>query len=332
MHEQILRNLQNKKFAPVYLLMGEESYYIDLISDYIQHHILDENQSEFDQTVMYGKDTDITTIINNAKRFPMMSPYQVVIVKEAQNVKDLDKLQFYLNNVSKSTILVLCYKYGTVDGRKKWVNELKKIGVIYESKKLRDYEMSAWISQYAKSKQLAIDEKAMVMLTDFLGTDLNKVANELNKLCITMPVGSNRITPELIEKNIGISKDFNVFELQDALINKNVMKANQIIRYFADNKKSNPLQVILAQLFNFFSNLMIFHYLPSKTAEAAATEFKIHPFIARNYLKAAQSFNAWKTMNIITYIRETDAKSKGIDNVSADEGDLLKELIFKILH
>lgn len=332
MYDQILRNLQNKNFAPVYLLMGEESYYIDLISDYIQHHVLDENQREFDQTVMYGKDTDITTIINTAKRFPMMSPYQVVIVKEAQNVKDLDKLQFYLNNVSKSTILVLCYKYGTVDGRKKWVNELKKIGVIYESKKLRDYEMSTWISQYAKSKQLAIDEKAMVMLTDFLGTDLNKVANELDKLCITMPVGSNRITPELIEKNIGISKDFNVFELQDALINRNVMKANQIIRYFADNKKSNPLQVILAQLFNFFSNLMIFHYLPSKTAEAAATEFKIHPFIARNYLKAAQSFNAWKTMNIITYIRETDARSKGIDNVSADEGDLLKELIFKILH
>lgn len=332
MHDQILRNLQNKNFAPVYLLMGEESYYIDLISDYIQHHVLDENQREFDQTVMYGKDTDITTIINTAKRFPMLSPYQVVIVKEAQNIKDLDKLQFYLNNVSKSTILVLCYKYGTVDGRKKWVNELKKIGVIYESKKLRDYEMSSWISQYAKSKQLVIDEKAMVMLTDFLGTDLNKVANELDKLCITMPVGSNRITPELIEKNIGISKDFNVFELQDALINRNVMKANQIIRYFADNKKSNPLQVILAQLFNFFSNLMIFHYLPSKTAEAAATEFKIHPFIARNYLKAAQSFKAWKTMNIITYIRETDARSKGIDNVSADEGDLLKELIFKILH
>lgn len=332
MHEQILRNLQKKDFAPVYLLMGEESYYIDLISDYIQHNVLDENQREFDLTVLYGKDTDITTIINTAKRYPMMSPYQIVIIKEAQNVKELDKLQFYLNNVSKTTILVLCYKYGTVDGRKKWVSELKKIGVVYESKKLRDYEMSAWISQYAKSKQLIIEEKAIVMLTDFLGTDLNKVANELDKLCITKPAGSTRITPELIEKNIGISKDFNVFELQDALINKNVIKANQIIRYFADNKKSNPLQMVLAQLFSFFSNLMIFHYLPSKTAEAAATEFKIHPFVARNYLKAAQSFNAWKTMNIITYIRETDARSKGIENVSSDEGDLLKELIFKILH
>jgi len=332
MHEQILRNLQNKNFAPIYLLMGEESYFIDLISDFIQHHVLDDNQREFDQTVLYGKDTDITTVINTAKRFPMMSPYQVVIVKEAQHIKDLDKLQFYLSNVAKSTILVLCYKYGTVDGRRKWVGELKKCGVVYESKKLREYEMSSWISQYAKSKNLVIDEKAMIMLTDFLGTDLSKVANELDKLIITKPTGSNRITPELIEKNIGISKDFNVFELQDALINKDVQKANQIIRYFADNKKSNPIQVVLAQLFNFFSNLMIFHYLPTKTAEAAAAEFKIHPFIARNFLKAAKSYNAWKTMNIISFIRETDARSKGIDNVSAGEGDLLKELIFKILH
>lgn len=332
MHEQILRNLQNKNFAPIYLLMGEEPYYIDMISDYMQYQVLDESQREFDLTVMYGKDVDITTVINAAKRYPMMSPYQVLIVKEAQHIKELEKIQFYLSHVSKSTILVLCYKYGTVDGRRKWVTELKKAGVIYESKKLRDYEMSAWITNYAKSKNLVVDEKSMAMLTDFLGTDLSKVANELNKLCITLPAGSNRITPEHIEKNIGISKDFNVFELQDALIQKNIVKANRIIRYFADNKKANPIQMVLAQLFSFFSNLMIFHYLPSKTADAAAAEFKIHPFIARNYLQAAKSYNAWKTMNIITFIRETDARSKGINNVSAGEGDLLKELIFKILH
>jgi DNA polymerase-3 subunit delta len=192
--------------------------------------------------------------------------------------------------------------------------------------------MSAWIAKYAKTKDLQIDEKAMVMLTDFLGTDLSKVANELDKLAITKPAGVNRITPEIIEKNIGISKDFNVFELQDALIKKDVLKANRIINYFAENKKANPIQMVLAQLFGYFSNLMIFHYLPQKTAEAAALEFKIHPFIARNYLAAAKSFNAWKTMNIITAIRETDARSKGIDNVSANEGDLLKELVFKILH
>ena len=332
MHEQILRNLQNKEFSPIYLLMGEEPYYIDMISDYIQYQVLDESQREFDMSVMYGKDTDITSVINAAKRFPMMSPFQVIIVKEAQHIKDLDKLQFYLSNMSKSTILVLCYKYGTVDGRKKWVAELKKKGILFESKKLRDYEMIPWISKYAKSKNLQVDDKAMAMLSDFLGTDLSRVANELDKLCITMPSGSNRITPDLVEKNIGISKDFNVFELQDALLRKDVLKANRIINYFADNKKANPIQMVLAQLFSFFSNLMIFHYLPVKSAEAAALEFKIHPFIARNYLQAAKSYNAWKTMNIIAYIRETDARSKGIDNVSAGEGDLLKELIFKILH
>jgi DNA polymerase-3 subunit delta len=332
MHEQILQSLKQKKYAPIYFLMGEEPYYIDLISDYIQYEILDECQREFDLSVLYGKDVDITTVINTAKRFPMMSPYQILIVKEAQHIKDLDKLQFYIQHYAPATILVICYKYGTVDGRKKWVNELKKTGVLFESKKLRDYEMSAWIAKYAKSKDLQIEEKAMVMLTDFLGTDLSKVANELDKLAITKPAGSNRITPEIIEKNIGISKDFNVFELQDALIKKDVLKANRIINYFADNKKANPIQMVLAQLFGFFSNLMIFHYLPQKTAEAAASEFKIHPFIARNYLTAAKSFNAWKTMNIITSIRETDARSKGIDNVSADEGDLLKELVFKILH
>ncbi|MDD2284443.1 MAG: DNA polymerase III subunit delta [Paludibacter sp.] len=332
MHEQILRNLQQKNYAPIYFLMGEEPYYIDQISDFIQNNVLDENQREFDLTVIYGKDTDIISVINAAKRFPMMSPYQVIIVKEAQLIKDLDKLQFYLNNVSKSTILVICYKYGTIDGRKKWVAEIKKTGVLFESKKLRDYEMIPWISKYAKSKNLLIDEKAMTMLNDFLGTNLIRIANELDKLCITMPAGSNKITPELVEKNIGISKDFNVFELQDALIRKDVVKANRIINYFSDNKKANPIQMVLAQLFGFFSNLMIFHYLPQKTAEAAASEFKIHPFIAKNYLQAAKSYNAWKTMNIVTYIRETDARSKGIDNVSANEGDLLKELIFKILH
>ena len=332
MHEQILQSLKQRKYAPIYFLMGEEPYYIDLISDYIQYEILDESQREFDLSVLYGKDVDITTVINTAKRFPMMSPYQVLIVKEAQHIKDLDKLQFYIQHYASTTILVICYKYGTVDGRKKWVNELKKTGVLFESKKLRDYEMGAWIAKYAKSKDLQIEEKAMVMLTDFLGTDLSKVANELDKLAITKPAGSNRITPEIIEKNIGISKDFNVFELQDALIKKDVLKANRIINYFADNKKANPIQMVLAQLFGFFSNLMIFHYLPQKTAEAAASEFKIHPFITRNYLTAAKSFNARKTMNIITSIRETDARSKGIDNVSADEGDLLKELVFKILH
>lgn len=331
-HEQIIRDIHAGKFHPIYLLMGEEPYYIDLISDYIQNKVLDESQKEFDQTIFYGKDTDTTTIINAAKRFPMMSPFQVIIIKEAQMIKDLDLLQHYITHHSKSTILVICYKYGTVDGRKKWVQELKNTGVVFESKKLRDYEMAAWINKYIKSKNLVMDDKAIMMLTDFLGTDLSKVANELEKLIITKPKDTNRISPEMIEKNIGISKDFNYFELEDALINKDILKANRIIRYFADNKKANPMVVIMSQLFGFFSNLMLYHYMPDKSAEAVAAEFKIHPFIARKFQKAASSFNAWKTMNIISYIRESDARSKGIDNSGADDGDLLKELIYKILH
>ncbi|MDP3442729.1 MAG: DNA polymerase III subunit delta, partial [Ignavibacteria bacterium] len=313
-------------------LMGEEPYYIDQISDAFQYNVLDENQREFDLTIFYGKDTEISSVINASKRFPMMAPKQIVILKEAQNIKEIDKLQFYLNHLSASTILVICYKYGTVDGRKKWVSELRQKGIVFESPKLRDYEMPAWINKYAKGKNLQIDEKAVVMLNDFLGTDLSKVANEIDKLCITKPANSNRITPELIEKNIGISKDYNVFELQDALISRDVLKANRIVNYFGDNRKANPIQMVLAQMFNFFSNLMLFHYLPQKTAEAAATEFKIHPFVAKNFVKAAQTFNAWKTIYILGFIRETDARSKGVNSGAIDDKDLYKELIFKILH
>ncbi len=332
MYDSILNDLKQKKYAPVYFLMGEEPYYIDLLSDYFQDKILDEAQQAFDLTVLYGKDVDIATVINTAKRFPMMSPYHVMIVKEAQHIRDIDKLSFYLKQVLPSTILVICYKYGKVDGRQKWVNQLKKVGVLFESKKLRDYEMAPWISKYAKSKGLMVEDKALMMLVDFLGTDLSKVANEIDKLVITQENGNKKISPEIIEKNIGISKDYNVFELQDALIRKDVVRANRIINYFAENKKAAPIQMALSVLFGFFSNLMIFHYLPSKTAESAASEFKIHPFIARNYVQAAKTFSALKTMHIITYIRETDARSKGIDNQSADDGDLLKELVFKILH
>jgi DNA polymerase III subunit delta len=332
-YDQIIRDLQQKKYAPVYLLMGEESFYIDMISDFIQNKILDDSQREFDQLIVYGKDTEIGSIINAARRFPMISPYQILIVKEAQHIKELEKMEFYLQNIPKTTILVICYKYGTVDGRRKWVADLKKAGgVVYESVKLRDYEMGSWINKYAAGKGLQLEEKAVLMLSDFLGTDLGKVANELDKLAITNPPGTGRITPDIIEKNIGISKDFNIFELQDALINNDKLKAFRIVRYFADNKKVNPIQMIAAQLFGFFSNLMIFHYLPVKTAEAAASDLKVHPFVAKNYVKAAQRFNAWKTMRIISWIRETDARSKGVNNVAADDGDLMKELIYKILH
>ena len=330
-YSQVLSALQQKQYASVYLLMGEEAYYIDLIADYIQNNVLDEMEHEFNLTVLYGKDTDIVTVINAAKRYPMMSNHQVVIVKEAQNIKMWDDLTYYLQKPLKSTILVICYKYGTPDKRKKWVSEIDKAGVVFESPKLRDYEIAAWITNYTKSKNMSLDTKAAVMLAEFLGTDLSKIANELDKLAITIPSGTT-VTPELIEKNIGISKDYNVFELQAALISGDTLKANRIIRYFAENKKNNPLVVVLSQLFNFFSNLMLFHYLPDKSQMSVANELKINPYFVKDYTAAARAFNAWKTMNIISYIRETDARCKGVQNTNTSEEDLMKELVYKILH
>lgn len=331
-YEQILTDLRKKVYNPVYFLMGEEPYYIDQLSDFIQNNVLDETEKEFDQTILYGKDVDINTVINAAKRYPMMGSHQVLIVKEAQLIKDWDNLVHYLSKPLKSTILVFCYKYGTPDKRKKWVLELKNVAVIYESSKLRDYEVGAWITKYCKSKNVAIDDKAAAMLSDFLGTDMSKLVHELEKLVITKPADMKCITPELVEKNIGISKDFNVFELQGALISMNVMKANQIIHYFSENKKANPMVLILAQLFKFFSELMLYHYLPDKSQSVVASELKINPYFVKDYQKASQVYGAWKTMNIISFIRETDARYKGIDNPGTDEGDLMKELIYKIMH
>jgi len=331
-YEQILTDLRKKVYSPVYFLMGEEPYYIDVLSDFIQNNVLNETEKEFDQTILYGKDVDINIVINAAKRYPMMGTHQVLIVKEAQLIKDWDNLVHYLSKPLKSTILVFCYKYGTPDKRKKWVLELNKVATVYESSKLRDYEVGSWISKYCKSKNVAIDEKAAAMLSDFLGTDLSKLVHELEKLVLTKPAGTQSITPELVEKNIGISKDFNVFELQAALINRDVLKANRIIHYFSENKKANPMVLVLAQLFKFFSELMLYHYLPDKSQGAVASELKINPYFVKDYQKASQVFGAWKTMNIISFIRDTDSRYKGIDNPSTDEGDLLKELIFKILH
>ena len=211
-YDQIISDLRINKYAPVYFLMGEEPYYIDVISDFIQNHTLDDAAKEFDQTILYGKDVDISTVINAAKRYPMMGGYQVLIVKEAQLIKEWDNIIHYLSNPLKYTILVFCYKYGTPDKRKKWFQEMGKVATIYESVKLRDYEVGTWISKYCKSKNVGIDDKAIAMLAEFLGTDLSKLVNELDKLVLTKPADKPRITPELVEKNIGISKDFNVFE------------------------------------------------------------------------------------------------------------------------
>lgn len=331
-YEQIMTDLRRKAYRPVYFLMGEEAYYIDQISDYIQNNILDESEVDFNLSILYGKDVDIDTVINAAKRYPMMAEFQVVIVKEAQLIKDWESLSYYLAKPLKSTILCFCYKYGKPDGRRIWVQDLNKHAIVFESKKLYDNQIGQWIRNYLGEKKVRITEKAEMMLTEFLGTDLSKIANELDKLLITKAPNELQITPELIEKNIGISKDFNVFELQDALIKKDILKVNRIVRYFGENKKSNPIQMVLAQLFNFFSNLMMFHYLPDKSPAVVASELKVNPYFTKDYIQAAKSFNAWKTMQIISEIRTTDARSKGIDDTGTESAYLLKELTFKILH
>lgn len=331
-YEQIIDELKRKTYSPLYFLMGEEPYYIDKISHHIQHHILDENEIDFNLSIYYGKEVDIRTIIQAAKRYPIGAKYQVILVKEAQQIKQWDDLNYYIEKPVETTIICFCYKYGKPDGRKKWFQELKKKGTILESKKLYDNQLAPWIKKYLKAKNTTISDKATIMLTEFLGNNLSKLANELDKLLITKPKEQKEISPELIEQNIGISKDYNVFELQNALIQKNILKANRIIKYFGENNKSNPIQLIVAQLFSFFSNLMIYHYLSNKSPQMVANELNINPYFVKDYQQAAQTFNAWKTMHIISYIRETDTKSKGINNVSTSDNDLMKELVFKILH
>ena len=332
-YEEIVRNLKNEVYSPIYFLMGEEDYYIDRISDYLVNHTLTETEKEFNLTVLYGADTDIATVINAAKRYPMISKYQVVVVKEAQHLRNIEDLTYYLQKPLASTILVFCYKHGALDRRKKVTAEIEKAGVLFESKKLKEAQLPGFISSYLKRKQVEIEPKASEMMAEFVGADLNRMAGELEKLIITLPAGQKRITPELIERNIGISKDYNNFELRNALIAKDVLKANQIVKYFEENPKNNPLQVTLAVLFNFFANLMLAYYAPEKTDQGIAAQLGLRsPWQSKDYMIAMQKYSGVKVMQIIGAIRECDAKSKGIGNPSTPDGELLRSLVYMILH
>ena len=332
-YEDIAKDIKNGKFAPVYLLMGEEDYYIDRISDYIVEKALDENEKEFNLTIMYGLDTDMASVVNNAKRYPMMSEHQVVVVKEAQNLRSWEELSFYMQKPLTSTILVFCYKHGTLDRRKKIVAEIEKNGVVFESKKLKENLLPGFITAYMKRRKMEIDDTAAQLMAEFVGNDLNRLAGELDKLIITMPKDRNRITPVEIERNIGISKDYNNFELKNALITKDTLKANKIVKYFSDNPKSNPLQPTLALLFNYFSNLMVAYYAPERTENGVAAYLGLKsPWLAKEYIAGMKAYTGVKVMNIITQIRLCDARSKGIGNVSLSPGGLLRELVYFILH
>lgn len=332
-YEDIAKDIKNGKFAPVYLLMGEEDYYIDRISDYIVEKALDENEKEFNLTIMYGLDTDMASVVNNAKRYPMMSEHQVVVVKEAQNLRSWEELSFYMQKPLTSTILVFCYKHGTLDRRKKIVAEIERNGVVFESKKLKENLLPGFITAYMKRRKMEIDDTAAQLMAEFVGNDLNRLAGELDKLIITMPKDRNRITPVEIERNIGISKDYNNFELKNALITKDTLKANKIVKYFSDNPKSNPLQPTLALLFNYFSNLMVAYYAPERTENSVAAYLGLKsPWLAKEYIAGMKAYTGVKVMNIITQIRLCDARSKGIGNVSLSPGELLRELVYFILH
>ena len=330
---EIKGNIQLRKFMPVYLFQGEEPYFIDQLTDLLIDTVLDDSERDFNQTLVYGMETDVATVINACKRFPMMAERQLVVVKEAQGLRNIEELVHYVTHPLHSTVLVLNYKYGKLDGRKKLAGEIAKAGIAFESKKIYEDKVPSFIVSYLQDKQVNIDGKASQLLTDYLGNNLSKLTNELDKLCIALPESQKRITPELIEKNIGISKDFNNFELQKAIAAKDILKVNRIAQYFEQNPKSNPLVVTLTVLYNFFSNLMICQYEKNKSeTNLMATLGLRFNFQIIDYIQALRNYNALKTMQIMTLIREFDAKSKGVGNASFSDGELLKELLFKIMH
>jgi DNA polymerase III subunit delta len=338
----IISDLKKKVYRPVYFLMGDEPYFIDMISDYIEQNVLDESEKEFNQTVLYGRDVSIAEVIGAAKRFPMMSEHQVVIIKEAQDLKDLIKkekedkkekqksvFEAYLENPLPSTILVFCYKYKSLDKRTAVSKLIDKHAVLFESKKLYDNQVADWINNYLKSKGYSINPRAAVLLSEYLGTGLSKITNELDKLIINLTPGSE-ITSDHIQTNIGISKDYNVFELQTSLGKKEVLKANRIINYFAANPKDNPMVMTVSSLYGYFCKILTYHFVADK--RNAASAMGVPPFYIKDYEIAARNYSVGKLKSIFSYLREYDLKSKGVDSASATEGELLKEMIFKILH
>ena len=331
-YEEIISDLKKRIFKPVYFLAGEEPYYIDLIINYIEDKILPESEKAFNQIIVYGEDTNIASVIDTARRFPMMSTHQVLIVKEAQALKKIDDLAFYIEKPLSSTILAFSYKYKTIDKRTRLYKLLDSHGVYFESVKLRDYQIPAWIERYLMTRGIKCDPSASAMLTEFLGSDLHKIVNELEKLIITLPAGKPTITTSLIEKNIGISKDYNNFELQKAIGGKNILKANMIVQYFANNPKDNPLTLSISSIFGLFNKLLTYHYLTDKSKNNVAAVLKINPFFVKDYETSASIYSVSKTVQIISLLRTFDMKLKGFGDPGTDQGELLKELVFKILH
>lgn len=329
--DQIIGDIRNKIYYPVYFLMGEEPYFIDTISDMLEDQVLDPAEQAFNQVIVYGRDVDVHDIVSLARNYPMTGDYQVLIVKEAQDVKNIDTLEQYIEKLPKSTILVLNYKYRKFDKRRSLAKKIDARGVLFESKKLYDNHIPKWIVQYLAQKNYDITPKACQMMADFLGTDLHKVRNELEKLVIALPAGK-KITDEDVERNIGISKDYNIFELQKAIGKRDVLKANQIVRYFGANSKDYPLLLTAINLYSFFTKVLKVHYTRDKSRNNLASILSVNPFFVEDYQLAARNYNIAGAVRCIAVLREYDLKSKGYNSQDIGADELYKEMLFKLLH
>ena len=333
-HREIVEQIRRQEYKPIYLLMGEEAYYIDRISEYIADNVLTKDEQDFNQTVIYcTRETAVADVINCARRYPMMAKHQVVIVKESQNLLKIDELAVYAQNPMKTTILVICYKNGKVDGRKKLIPAVEKVGVVFESPKLKDGMLPQFIADYLRRKQVSIEERACLMMAESVGADLNRMAGELDKLVLALPTGQMRITSDLVEQHVGISKEFNLWELRAAVSNKDVAKVNKIIFYFDQNPKANSPVATVAMLFNFFAQLMLAYYSPDRTERGMMVQLDLRQnWQLREYTTAMRNYTALKTMRIIGKLREADARLKGINRGNLTDADIMHELFFYILH
>ncbi len=330
-YKLILRDIEAKKFEKIYFLHGEEAFYIDILTDAIIKNAMDDTERDFNQTIIYGKDAEILSLISEAKSFPMMGTRRLVVLKEAQEFKQIDELDAYFQQPLDTTILVINYKYKNFDSRKKALKSAASNGLVFKSDKIRDYQLVDWISKYVKDVGYSITPKAAMLLAEFLGTDLSRIANELDKLQILIEKGTT-INDVHIEENIGISKDYNAFELQNAIAARDVPKAFTIVDYFSHNPKAVSIQQVIPTIFTFFIRLMSIHFMPVKSREAVAAKLKVHPYVAGELTSATKVYNPKKLAANIAVLHEYDLKSKGIENSSTTEGELMKEMIYRLMH
>jgi DNA polymerase III subunit delta len=331
-YKEVIKQIKKKEYRPIYFLHGEEAFFLDKISDCIEHNILNEAQRSFDLTVFYGKDSDSKAVVDAARRYPMLSTHQVIIVKEAQDMKSLTDLLNYVEKPTKTTILVLVHKHKKLDMRSKFAKAISQHAFVFESAKIYENQAADWVSNYLTEHGLQIKSDAAALIAEYLGTDLSKISNELDKLALNVPKGA-MINTELIEKNIGISKDYNVFELQKALGARDVLKANRIVQNFAANPRKNPFVVVVSSLFSYFSKIYMLHFVAqgNEVAQLKALNLR-NEYALRDYKAALKNYNYAQSERIIGYLKDYDLRSKGVNNVNVEEGELLKELVFKILH